>query len=660
MAYFGYPQAHDDDAERAARAGLAILEAITRLNDRPARPKLAARVGIDSGTVVVGAGAGKDSDVFGDTPNIAARVQAIAEPGTVVITDAAHRLVSGLFVVEDRGAQALKGIERPLQLYRVVQPSGVRGRLEAVAAARGLTPFVGREDELRLLINRWERVLDGEGQVVLVLGEAGIGKSRLMQRFHEQIAGTPHTWIEAGASAFFQNTPFHPVAEMLHQFLGDAAGQEPLAQFESHLAAAGLQPAEAIPLLAPLLKLPTSARYPPSTLSPEQQRRRLLATLVDWVLGLARAQPLVIATEDLHWVDPSTLELIQLLVEQGATAQLLLLYTARPEFRGQWPQRAHHAQIRLNRLGARDSSTMVAQVATSGALSDDTVAKVIERTGGIPLFVEELTRSVLEGGDAKITGHEIPATLHDSLMARLDRLGAAKEVLQIGAVIGSDFSYELLHAVHSSAETDLHRALSSLTDAELLYVRGIAPDAAYQFRHAIRDAAYEALLKGRRKELHLSVARTIDEKFPSLKETHPEVLARHWTVAGEGLKAIEYLELAGERAATRVAAHSEAIAHFSAALDWLERLLPPIDEAQHCSLLFKLGREQRKAGELLKAQESQIRSAAIAQTLGATESVFDAALDLVRLTFQFGLSPLGGVAAPWRHAREDWSSGQCA
>jgi hypothetical protein len=269
MAYFGWPEAHDNDAERAARAGLAILDAISKLNEHPTHPKLAARVGIDSGTVVVGAGAGKDTDVFGDTPNIAARVQASAAPGTVLISADAHRLVSGLFVVEDRGVQAFKGIERPVRLYRVVQPSGVRGRLEAGAAARGLTPFVGREDELRLLMNRWEHVLEGEGQVTLIVGEAGIGKSRLMQRFRERIASTPHTWVEAAAGAFFQNTPFYAVTEMLRELLAwraDESAEEQLTQLEIRLELAGLKPAEALPLIAPLLNLQLPAKYPPSPL----------------------------------------------------------------------------------------------------------------------------------------------------------------------------------------------------------------------------------------------------------------------------------------------------------------------------------------------------------------------------------------------------------
>src|SRR5215469_9579370 len=293
MAFFGYPQAHDNDAEGAARAGLAILESIARLNEQPQRPKLAARVGIDSGSVVVGAGAGRDADVFGDTPNIAARVQEAAAPDTVAITEDTHRLVSGLFVVEALGTPALKGISRSIQLYRVVQPSGVRGRLEA-AAARGLTPFVGREDELRLLQSRWERALEGEGQVALIIGEAGIGKSRLLQRFHELIADTPHTSIEAGAAPLFQNTPFYPVCEMLRQAVGWRAADQ-TAELEQALELAGLKPAEALPLVAPLLNLPIPAKYPPLLLSPDQERRRLLATLVEWVLGAARLQPTVIA-----------------------------------------------------------------------------------------------------------------------------------------------------------------------------------------------------------------------------------------------------------------------------------------------------------------------------------------------------------------------------
>jgi class 3 adenylate cyclase/tetratricopeptide (TPR) repeat protein/ribosomal protein L40E len=656
MAYFGWPAAHDNDAERAARAGLALLDAIAKLNERSGHAKLSARVGIDSGTVVIGKGAGNEAEVFGDVPNIAARVQAAAEAGTVAITDATYRLVSGLFIVEDCGAQELKGIERPLQIYRVFQPSGVRGRFEAAAAAGGLTPFVGREDELRSLMNRWERALDGEGQVALIIGEAGIGKSRLVRRFHEQIVDTPHTWIEAGAGAFFQNTPFYPVTEMLRQglFAGGNGPPDAIAQLAGVLTHVGLKPAEAIPLIAPLLDLALPAEYPPSTLSPEQQRRRLLATLVEWVLGLARAQPLVIAIEDLHWVDPSTLELIQLLVEQGATSRLLLLYTARPEFHAPWPLRAHHTQLTLNRLSARNVRTMVAQVAASKAMSDETVATVVERTGGVPLFVEELTRAVLESGEAKLTGREIPATLHDSLMARLDRLGPAKEVIQVGAVIGSEFSYELLRAVHPIGEAELQAGLRALTDAELLYIRGIAPDASYQFKHAlIRDAAYEALLKSRRKELHRQVARTIDELFATLKETHPEVLARHWAEAGETELATAEWTRAAKVAQARNAfieaqeSYQQALALLNLLLESPERNSRELDLRQAVLIVLRVTRGDaapetiaatqlvteltEKIGDIRKLSQSagaQFLAAVHAGNLSAAAILADKALDL--------------------------------
>jgi len=496
-----------------------------------------------------------------------------------VISDATHRLVSGLFVVEDRGAQALKGVERPLQLYRVLRPSGMRGRF-AAAAAR-MTPFVGREDELRLLLNRWERVREGEGQVVTIIGEAGIGKSRLVQRFQQEIAATPYTWLECATAPFFQNTPFYAVADMLQQTFHWHTNQNSerrLAALEASLAlVAGVDLSEVVPLIAPLLELPIGDKYPLSSLAPDQQRKRLLATLVAWTIGFAKAQPLVMATEDLHWADPSTLELHQLLVEQSATAPLMLLCTARPEFRPQWPLRAHHTQITLNRLSARNVRTMVGDVAAQKALSEETIATVVERTSGVPLFVEELTRAVLESGNAKLSGHEIPVTLHDSLMARLDRLGPAKEVIQVGAVIGGEFSFDLLHAAHPIAEEDLQRALHSLADADLLYVRGIAPDAIYQFKHAlIRDAAYEALLKSRRKELHSLVARTIDERLTALKEAHPEVLARHWTEAGETERAIAEWSKAGKAAYARNA-FGEALESYQRAVA-LVSMLPESPE----------------------------------------------------------------------------------
>jgi predicted ATPase/class 3 adenylate cyclase len=622
MAFFGYPVAHDNDAERAVHAGLAILDAVSQLNQQPTHLKLSVRIGIDSGPVVVGTGAGQAVDAFGDAANIAARVQAAAEADTVVVTGGTHRLISGLFVVEDRGAQALKGIEPPVQLYRVIRPSGMRSRFEATAAAGGLTPFVGREDELRSLLNRWERVREGEGQVITIIGEAGIGKSRLVRHFHDAIAGTPHTWLQCASGPFFQNTPFYAVAQMLRQSFDWDQG---LSGFEASFREAGVKADEAVPLMAPLLDLPAHANYPPSTLTAEQQRKRLMATLVQWTFGAAKGQPLVIAIEDLHWADPSTLELIQLLVVQGATVKLLLLCTARSEFLPSWPLQAHHAQLTLNRLSARDVRTMVREVAARKGLSDETVAAVVDRTGGVPLFVEELTRAVLESGDAKLSGRAIPATLHDSLMARLDRLGPAKEVIQIGAVLGADFSYELLRAVDPIAEADLQRALHSLTHAELLYVRGIAPDATYQFKHAlIRDAAYEALLKSRRKELHRLAAIAIDEQFPAIREAHPEVLARHWSEASEIDPAIAAWQKAGEQALQR-SAHSEAIRNLTTALKLLSTL--PDDQAHiHRELLLQLALGvaliATKGFTAPEVESAYARARALCQQTGETQHLF--------------------------------------
>jgi class 3 adenylate cyclase/tetratricopeptide (TPR) repeat protein len=651
LAYFGWPEAHDNDAERAARAGIAILEAIAKLDQRPGNSKLSARVGIDSGAVVVAAGIGKDAGVFGDTPNIAARVQTAAAPGMVLITEDTHKLVSGLFVVEDRGKQTLKGIEQPVQLYRVVQPSRARGRLDATAASRGLTPFVGREDELRLLMNRWQQVLEGEGQVALIIGEAGIGKSRLVQRFHEQIAEEEPIWVEAAVAPFFQNTPFYPVAELIRQLVSNEGGQQAggqLEQLEAALTRAGLKTAEAIPLIAPLLNLSVPTTYAPLALSAELQRSRMLTTLVTWVLGIARVQPLVIVTEDLHWVDPSTLELLQLLVEQGACTNLLLLYTARPEFRAQWPLRAHHTQVTLNRLSARNARTIVGQVAARKALSEETVAAVVDRTGGVPLFVEELTRAVLESGDAKLTGRAIPVTLHDSLMARLDRLGQAKEVIQIGAVIGGEFSYELLRAVHPIAEEELQDSLRRLTQVELLYVRGIAPHATYQFKHAlIRDAAYEALLKSRRKDLHRLVAATIDEKFTALKEAQPEVLARHWTEAGETEPAIVEWSKAG-RAAQARHAFREALESYQLAMALLD-LLPESPERdirelelRHSVVRVLMVTRGYAAPETIEATE---RAVALAEKGGTLRQLVNLIISRATIAFVSGDLPAAGLFA---------------
>ncbi len=554
LAYFGWPEAHDNDAERAARAGLAILEGIDALNQRERQDsaaKISVRVGIDSGTVVIGKGGGSDSEVFGDTANIASRVQSSADPDTVLVSASVNRLISGLFVVMERGTHQLKGIPQPIEMYRIVKLSGARNRL-AASVVRGLTPFVGRAEEMALLWNRWQRASDGEGQAVFITGEAGIGKSRLVRQFRERLRGTPHTWNECAGASYFQNTPFYPMTDMLQQGFvqgGNESDEAKLAQLEKALELAGLKLLEAVPLIAPMLNVSVSEKYSPLTLPPEQKRKRLLATLAGWFLGAARVQPIVMAVEDLHWFDASTLEVMQLLIEQGAASRLLLLSTARPEFQAPWPRRTHHTQLNLNRLIARDVRELVGQVVSTKALSEDTIDQVIERTGGVPLFVEELTRAVLEKGDGKRTAREIPATLHDSLIARLDQLGPAKELAQIASVIGREFSYEVLRVVSQISEDDLQSALARLADAELIYARGIPPEANYSFKHAlIQEAAYDTLLKSRRRELHRRVAVAIKEDFP---DCQLELVARHWTDAGETELAIVTWREAGDAAFER-------------------------------------------------------------------------------------------------------------
>lgn len=577
MAYFGWPVAHDNDAERAARAGLAIVEAVGGLSRGAGpgnHPELSVRVGIDTGNVVIGTGGGSDSEVFGDTANVASRVQSAADPNTVIITPAVHRLISGLFVVAERGAHQLKGIVGPIELFRVLRLSGARSRL-AASAARGLSQFVGRADEMQLLWNRWERATGGEGQVVFIVGEAGIGKSRLVRQFRERLAGTPHTWNECSGASYFQNTPFYPISDMLQQGFAQrdvVTDGEKVAELERDLKLAGLKLGEALPLIAPMLNLPIGEKYAPLTFTPQQKRNRLLATLAGWLFGVARMQPCVMAVEDLHWFDASTLELMQLLIEQGASTPLLILCIARPEFLPPWASRTHHTQLTLNRLAAQEVRELVASVVAQSALSEDTVEQVIERTSGIPLFVEELTRAVLENGDAKSSAHEIPHTLHDSLMARLDRLGHAKEVAQIAAVVGREFSYDLLQAVSMMPEAELQEALARLANAELIYTSGIAPEATYSFKHAlIQDAAYEALLKSRRRELHRTVARILTEQFPTKADAEPEVLARHWTHAGEIEPAMAAWRKSAEAAVER-RAFREAEQAYRQALEILKAL----------------------------------------------------------------------------------------
>ena len=444
MALFGYPQAQENDAERAVRAALAIQRALADLNARNARsgaPELSARIGIECGSVVVDA----TGEVFGEAPNVAARVQAAAEPGTVLVTASVQRQTAGLFVAEDKGAHDLKGVPAPVTLYRIVRASGGGRR----GGARALTPLVGREDELALLMRRWSRALEGEGQFVQIVGEPGIGKSRLVEEFRGKLAETPHTWVEWAASQLLQNTPLHPLAEWGRLRYGgaDASDGQKLADLENTLRLIGLDAAEYAPLLAPLfdVALPEDRA---AKFAPEELRRRQLAAMTALFLAGARSQPVVLAFEDLHWADPTSLDLLRALVERGAQAPLLIVATTRPEFRPDWSLRSHHSVISLAPLDRAQVRKMVGEIASRHALSDEMIDGVGERTGGVPLFVEEVTRLLLER-DAQGGAQAIPPTLQQSLAARLDRLGEAREVAQIGAVLGRDFSYRLLSDVSS-------------------------------------------------------------------------------------------------------------------------------------------------------------------------------------------------------------------
>jgi class 3 adenylate cyclase/tetratricopeptide (TPR) repeat protein len=563
LIYFGWPTAREDDPERAVRAGLAIVDAMAPLNATFAAgdgTHLAVRIGIHTGGVVIADG----GEAFGEPLNVAARVQNAAEPDTVVITAATQHLVAGMFVVEDRGPQTLKGVREPVTLYRVVQPSGVRSRL-AVAAGR-LTRFVGREAELAMLVDRWERAQDGEGQNVVVVGEAGVGKSRLVYQLHEHLTAVPHTWLECGATPYAQGTPFQPLITLVAQEMAFTAHDSVAAKLSK--LEAGVRPRasqETVALLADFLGLPPPT---PLSMSAELQRRKTIDLLARWILSLSAPQPLIVAFEDLHWYDASTLELLGHLIAQSPTARVLLLATARPEFRPRWPARSNLATIQLTRLTKREARAMATTLGAA-ALPEEMVETLVARADGLPLYVEELTKAVVEPGVAR-SMEAIPPTLADSLMARLDRLSAAKEVAQHAAVLGREFSYALLMLLGRMEEAVLRHGLGRLVEAEILYVSGTPPDATYTFKHAlVQEAAYGSLLKRTRQQLHGHLVEILRERFPERAAAEPEIVARHADAAGRIDEAITYYGLAGERAQVR-SAHEEAIGQFRKAIALLD------------------------------------------------------------------------------------------
>jgi class 3 adenylate cyclase/tetratricopeptide (TPR) repeat protein len=628
MALFGYPRAQENDAERAARAGLAILRALVDLNAANAGrelPKLAARIGMDSGPVVVDSA----GEVFGDAPNIAARVQSAAEPGTMLVTATVRRQVAGLFIVEEKGPHELKGVPGAPTLYRIARASGGGRR----AVARAYTPLIGREEDLGVLLKRWERARAGEGQFIQIVGEPGLGKSRLVEEFRNRLAEAPHSWLDWTASQLLQNTALHPLTEWGKQRFGaDLAPERRLADLEASLTQVKLNPAEFAPLLAPLLDIPVEWVGAPE-LTPEELRRRQLAAMAAWMLAGARAQPLVLAFEDLHWADPTSLNLLKTLAERGATAPLMIVATARPEFRAPWATRSHHGVISLVPLDAGEVRQMVGAMAESHALSVDAVEGVAVRTGGVPLFIEEVTRLMLQGG-----AQAIPPTLQQSLAARLDRLGEAREIAQTGAVIGREFTFGLLSAIAGVPEAALNAALEKLLDADLLFVDGIAPDATYRFKHAlIQEAAYESMLRSKRREIHAEIASSLARLQPAIVETAPETLATHLARAGDAAGAAEYWRRAGALA-QRNSAYQEAIGAYQNALQHIskeDRAFVDINRAL-ASVYFAAGDHDLNLKHLEEA-------VAAAEASGDPVTMTEIGMQQCHVLSQYGGDPTGAV-----------------
>jgi class 3 adenylate cyclase/predicted ATPase len=585
LVYFGYPRAHEDDAERAVRAGLGLTDAVGRLDVKSV--KLQARVGIATGLVVVGdligEGSAQEQSVVGETPNLAARLQALAEPDAVVIAASTRRLVGDLFEYRDLGAVEVKGVAAPVPAWQVLRPSVVASRFEALRGS-ALTPLVGRDEEIELLLRRWARAKAGDGQVVLVSGEPGIGKSRVTAALAERLGAEPHLRLRYFCSPYHQDSALYPFIDQLDRAAGFAREDPPAARLEKLEAvlARASPPDEDVALLADLLCLPCSERCPLPNLSAQRKKEQTLEALLRQLDGLAHQQPVLMVFEDAHWIDPTSRELLDLAVERIRSLPVLLIVTFRPEFQPPWTGQSQVTMLALNRLDRRDRTVLVEQIAGGKALPDEIVAQIVDRTDGVPLFVEELTKSVLESG-VPLVG--IPTSLHDSLMARLDRLASVRRVAQIGAAIGREFSYGLLHAVSRLAEDELKAALSRLVASELVFQHGMPPDAVYSFKHAlVQDAAHSSMLRSSRQLLHAQIAEALETHSPEMLENQPESLAQHYAEAGLVEKSIAYWGKAGHRSAAR-SAMVEAAAQFEKALGQLA-LLPDTPESQRQELKF--------------------------------------------------------------------------
>jgi len=596
MIYFGWPAAHEDDAERGIRAALEVVEAVKALGETS---PLAIRIGVATGPVVVGDTANNEAKLaVGETPNLASRLQDLAGSGEVIIASATRHLIGDTFELTELGPRAVKGLPEPVQAFRVNAVQRTGGRFESRHIGRPLSPLVGREDEAGVLLQRWEQARHGAGQVVLVGGEPGIGKSRLTQVLRER-ASKPHRTRRYQCSPYHVNSALHPFIEQFEFVAGFARGdstEQRLDKMEAVIAGTAEQVAEWAPLFAGMLSLPVS-RYPPLNLSPQRQKEKLFEAMIGQVQALTADRPMMILVEDLHWIDPTSQELLDALIPRLLSWAVLLVATHRPEYEPPWPRRRAITTITLNRLGRRDGAELIGRVTDGRELPPDLREEILLRTDGVPLFVEELTKSVLESGllrdagdryelQAPLSALAIPTTLRDSLVARLDRLAPVKEIAQIGACLGREFSYELLARVAGVDGRQLETALEQLAESGLVVRRGTLPAATYSFKHVlVQDAAYDSLLKSRRVQLHAAIARVLEQDFAADAASRPESLAHHHTHAGNLSVAIPLWRRAGELALARVAL-LESVGHFQKALTLMAQL-PACPERDRLELTIR-------------------------------------------------------------------------